>query len=354
MRNLLLVSLLLPVLAMADATIPNVDLKKTADLPYLKRYDGSYIVDQVHQSFDEFSLPTSKLEKTEQLDGHNNHLYLPPQAVKLEGKLTRTIYVAPADRSPLEVIRNYQDEVTGKSGSVLFECKDEECGGDASRGADSGGDNSGMIQLLYPPNLMEQPAFTNGNCSLNSGRSSQRYAAMKMTTADNAEVHLALLAYTLKDDLYCKALNGRTVLILTTSESKPREQRMVTVVPAEDMGKGIGTDGHIALYGIYFDYDKADLKPDSKPQLEEIAKMLKADTALNVLVVGHTDNQGELAYNADLSKRRAESVVRALGKEYSIDAKRLTAQGVGMAAPVASNDAEEGRAKNRRVEIVKR
>lgn len=55
--------------------------------------------------------------------------------------------------------------------------------------------------------------------------------------------------------------------------------------------------------------------------------MLKADTALNVLVVGHTDNQGELAYNADLSKRRAESVVRALGKEYSIDAKRLTAQG---------------------------
>jgi outer membrane protein OmpA-like peptidoglycan-associated protein len=129
---------------------------------------------------------------------------------------------------------------------------------------------------------------------------------------------------------------------------------MVTVVPAEDMGKGIGTDGHIALYGIYFDYDKADLKPDSKPQLEEIAKMLKADTALNVLVVGHTDNQGELAYNADLSKRRAESVVQALGKEYSIDAKRLTAQGVGMAAPVASNDAEEGRAKNRRVEIVKR
>lgn len=213
MRNLLLVSLLLPVLAMADATIPNVDLKKTADLPYLKRYDGSYIVDQVQQSFDEFSLPTSKLEKTEQLDGHNNHLYLPPQAVKLEGKLTRTIYVAPAERSPLEVIRNYQDEVTGKSGSVLFECKDEECGGDASRGADSGGDNSGMIQLLYPPNLMEQPAFTNGNCSLNSGRSSQRYAAMKMTTADNTEVHLALLAYTVKDDLYCKALNGRTVLI---------------------------------------------------------------------------------------------------------------------------------------------
>ncbi|MDD5394576.1 MAG: OmpA family protein [Thiothrix sp.] len=354
MRNLLLISLLLPALAMANATIPTEDLKGTEDLLYLKRYEGSFIVDRGQQAFEEFVLPTSKLEKTDKIDSHNNHVYLPPQKVDVEGKLTRLIYVAPADRTPLEVIRNYQEELTGKGGSVLFECKDEECGGNFTYGADSGGNDTGMVQLVYPDAQMMQPDFTNGNCALNSWHANQRYASMKLTTEDKTDVHLALLVYTLKDDLYCKALNGRTIVVLAAAESKAREQRMVTVVPAEDMGKGIGTDGHIALYGIYFDYDKADLKPDSKPQLEEIAKMLQADTALNVVVAGHTDNQGEIAYNLDLSKRRAESVVQALGKDYGVDAKRLTAQGVGMAAPVASNDAEEGRAKNRRVEIVKR
>ena len=82
--------------------------------------------------------------------------------------------------------------------------------------------------------------------------------------------------------------------------------------------------------------------------------MLKADAKLNVLVVGHTDNHGELTYNLQLSKRRADAVVQALTKDYGIGVARMTALGVGMAAPIAINDGEEGRAKNRRVEIVKR
>ncbi len=354
MRKLLMLAALLPMLAMADATIPDKDMKGTEDLPYLQRYDGSFIVDQLQEKFDEIILPTSKLEKADQLDSRNNYLSLPKEKLSLEGKITRTIYVMPSDRTTLEVIRNYQEEVEGKGGSVVYQCKDDECGGNVQYGADTGGNETGIVQMIYPSSKMVQKEFTNGNCSLNSWHANQRFAVMKMTTPDNTEVHLGLLAYTLKDNNYCKALDGRTVLVLAAVEGKPREQKMVTVVPADDMGKGIGTDGHIALYGIYFDYDKADLKPDSKPQLEEIAKMLKADEALNVLVVGHTDNQGELAYNLDLSKRRAESVVKALTTDYGIDAKRLTAQGVGMAAPVASNDTEEGKAKNRRVEIVKR
>jgi outer membrane protein OmpA-like peptidoglycan-associated protein len=354
MRKLLMLAVLLPTLALADATIPDKDMQGTADLSYLQRYDGSFIVDQLQEKFDEITLPLSKLEKTDQLDSHNNYMSLPKEKLALEGKITRTIYVLPAERTTLEVIRNYQEEVEGKGGSVLYQCKEDECGGNVQYGADTGGNETGIIQMVYPDAKMVQEDFTNGNCSLNSWHANQRFAVMKMTTPENTEVHLGLLAYTLKNDRYCKALDGRTILVLAAIEGKPREQNMVTVVPADDMGKGIGADGHIALYGIYFDYNKADLKPDSKPQLEEIAKMLKADTALNVLVVGHTDNQGELAYNLDLSKRRAESVVKALGADYGIDAKRLTAQGVGMAAPVASNDTEEGRAKNRRVEIVKR
>jgi outer membrane protein OmpA-like peptidoglycan-associated protein len=115
----------------------------------------------------------------------------------------------------------------------------------------------------------------------------------------------------------------------------------------------IGTTGHVAVYGIYFDTDKAMLKPESEPALAEIAKLLQADPKLNLRVVGHTDATGEYSHNMSLSEARAKAVVSALTSGHGIAAARLTAHGVGPLAPVASNDTEEGRAKNRRVELVK-
>lgn len=356
---------LLPTLVLADPTLPTTDISGAVDPPYLKRYEGSFIVERVQKSFDEFDLPLAKLEKTGKLDGVSSDTYAPSQKKTVEGKVTRLAYFAPAGRSPLEVIRNYQEELVDNGLEVLFECKGKECGGRDEDGANTLSDlgPNNMVDSLFPFSLAVQEEGSVGYCTLADDHTDQRYAAMKMTTPDNTEVHLALLAYTLKGEEsyiadrkngYCKPLAGHTALVVVAVEGKAREQRMVTVIPADDMGKGIGTDGHVALYGIHFDYDKADPKPDSKPQLEEIAKMLKADTALNVLVVGHTDNQGELAYNVDLSKRRADSVIQALGKDYGIDTTRLGAYGDGMTAPVASNDTEEGRAENRRVEIVKR
>jgi outer membrane protein OmpA-like peptidoglycan-associated protein len=135
-------------------------------------------------------------------------------------------------------------------------------------------------------------------------------------------------------------------------EPKPREQKMV-LVKSEEMAKSINNAGRVALYGLLFDTNKADLKPESAPTLEQIAKLINGDPKLAVLIVGHTDNQGAYDYNIDLSKRRAETVVAALAKNYKVDAKRLRAAGVGMVAPAASNDTEDGRAKNRRVEVVK-
>jgi outer membrane protein OmpA-like peptidoglycan-associated protein len=113
-------------------------------------------------------------------------------------------------------------------------------------------------------------------------------------------------------------------------------------------------DGHIALYEIYFETGKADVKPESARALGEIAKLLASRPQLPILVVGHTDNVGALDYNRGLSQRRAQSVVEALAQQHGVARDRLAAVGVGMAAPVASNDNEAGRAKNRRVELVKR
>lgn len=116
---------------------------------------------------------------------------------------------------------------------------------------------------------------------------------------------------------------------------------------------GLRATGHVEVPGIYFDTGKSELKPESDAAVGEIAKLLKADPALKVYVVGHTDNVASLDLNTRLSQARAEAVVQALVGKHGIAAARLVGRGVGPLAPVASNDAEDGRSKNRRVELVK-
>ena len=95
------------------------------------------------------------------------------------------------------------------------------------------------------------------------------------------------------------------------------------------------------------------MKPESKPALDEVAKLLKADPALRLWVVGHTDSVGKVDDNMRLAQARGEAVVAELVKSYGIAAGRLKGYGVGPLAPVAGNDDEAGRAKNRRVDLVK-
>ena len=120
------------------------------------------------------------------------------------------------------------------------------------------------------------------------------------------------------------------------------------------MAQGIDLDGHIPVYGVYFDPGSAEIKPESKDQLGEIARLLRTRPTLALHVVGHTDNQGEPAPNLDLSRRRAEAVVEALVRDFAIEPARLIAHGLASLAPMASNTKEEGRAMNRRIELVAR
>lgn len=137
---------------------------------------------------------------------------------------------------------------------------------------------------------------------------------------------------------------------LTIVEKQAMQQDVT--MDAKAMGGALGETGKVALYGIHFDTAKADLKPDSDPTLAEIAKLLKQNAKLKVFIVGHTDMVGDPVSNMNLSQARAQAVIAALTKRYGIAAARLRPFGAGPYSPVASNKAEDGRAKNRRVELV--
>ena len=132
---------------------------------------------------------------------------------------------------------------------------------------------------------------------------------------------------------------------LDVIEVKPLTPGLVTVNAAA-MATDLSTRGSVALYGIYFDTDKADVKPASRSTLSEIATLLKQNAKLSLIVVGHTDNNGTLEHNMDLSLRRSQAVVAALVSEFGIDRARLDARGVGFLSPVAPNSTEDGRARN--------
>lgn len=125
------------------------------------------------------------------------------------------------------------------------------------------------------------------------------------------------------------------------------------VVDAAALADGLKTTGHIAVYDILFDTGKSDLKLESAKAIEEVAKLLKADPSLKLHIVGHTDNEGTLDGNLKLSMSRAQAVIAALTGQHGIAPARLNPFGCGQYAPVASNDTSDGRAKNRRVELVK-
>jgi OmpA-OmpF porin, OOP family len=124
------------------------------------------------------------------------------------------------------------------------------------------------------------------------------------------------------------------------------------VADASSLASSINETGRASVYGIYFDTGKADIKPQSAAAISEIAKMLQANPGMKLYVVGHTDNVGTFDSNVKLSNSRADAVVKELVSKHSVAAARLQPFGAGQTSPVASNQTDEGKAKNRRVELV--
>ena len=346
---LLTLLLLLPLKVSADATIPTGDIKGSADNPLVGRFEHSFIISYSQKNFDELTLPLSQLVPVEgKKDSHNNHLYRPEKSIDLEGRRTRIIYLNPEGVSSLEVLRNYEQELKEKGGQEMFSCKKGECGGSDTRSSSGGGGEMSLAMYLQPEENIKEKPFSNGHCAQTQWISDQRYMVMELPEHNSfVSVH----TYLLQDDNFCKAFNDRTIAVVDIMEVQQMESKMV-VLKAEEMAEAITAGGSVALYGIFFDFNKAEIKPESSETLEQIARLLTDRGGLKLLVVGHTDNKGSYGTNLDLSMKRAQAVADALSSEYKVDASRLKPVGVSFACPVSTNATDAGRAKNRRVELV--
>ena len=151
-------------------------------------------------------------------------------------------------------------------------------------------------------------------------------------------------------EIWVQAEKGNGKIWLTIVEKAGMAQDIVA--NADAFGNDIKSTGHATVYGIYFDTGKSEVKSESQAALQEVAKLLSGDPDLKLLVVGHTDSMGQFDANMKLSQARAEAVVQALTRSHGVAANRLKAEGAGPIAPVVTNRTEEGRAKNRRVELV--
>ncbi|MBK6436962.1 MAG: OmpA family protein [Rhodanobacteraceae bacterium] len=336
--------------ASADASIPMRDGAAVKDLSWLPRYEGSLLLSGTFSAYDEYPFATGPLVQSADADARdekNNRVFDFKSGETLEGARTRLVYLLPAGRSPLEILRGYEQTLGEANATKRFECAAAACGGDASRNSGGGGGEQSVAMKLWPRSRIGEEEFTNGNCAQTMDLTDQRFASFSVPERGYVMVH----SFSGRDNLYCKAFNERTIVIVDVLELKAREQKMVTV-SATDMQKAIASTGRVALYGIYFDTGSSVIKAESKASLDEIAKLLQLEPSLKLHVVGHTDNQGGLEQNFALSKARAQAVSTALQQSYGIAAARLSANGVSALAPVASNTDEAGRAKNRRVELV--
>lgn len=196
-------------------------------------------------------------------------------------------------------------------------------------------------ELIYmtPPGISNIQLFRNFQNALQGAQFKIDYAGSPDEIVGHKEG--TWIYMTFRDDSY-----EQKIII-----QKELEQEIK--VDAVGLGSEIEKTGQVAVYGIHFDTGKATLKPDSDAVLGEILKMLQGNTSLDLKIEGHTDSQGTAVSNQILSQKRAGSVVAWL-TGHGIAGSRLTAVGRGQTVPIGDNSTEDGRAQNRRVELVKR
>jgi hypothetical protein len=242
------------------------DLAGASDHPLTGRYEGSTLLLQTTKAFDELALPSGPAEG-ETWDQNKKF----PQTVAAEGRITRSLYVAPPGRSGLEIARNFRSALAAKGLEPVFECAREACGKSFRLLKYAWNQENTHV---VPDKLSNQrrplvKAVFDGSTDIRYGLYRKADAAGDTYVAVFVGAHQGGTFGDVSD-----TLEGWTGIMIEVVEPRAMEQRVTTVSSAE-IGSTIAAQGRVSLYGIYFDFDKAELKPESEPQLAEMAKFLK-------------------------------------------------------------------------------
>lgn len=288
-------------LVVAIASAQQTDVRGSKDHPRMSRFKGSVITEYKTSDFGLLELALSNPDQTMKVD-------------TAEGRLVSIRYAIPKGHDSHEVLRSYEMALQQAGFVTLWKCV-----------------GPGPCEwFFYNP----------------------REYGIQMSASEFLSSDITyLVARRPGGEAYVMLFTWGTQALLKVMEVAPLKGGLLT---AKDMARDIASTGRTAIYGVYFDTDRAEIKPESEAALKEMAKLLAQNASLNVFIVGHTDNVGPLAHNLDLAQRRAQAVVAALTTQYGVAGRRLEARGVGPLAPVAPNKTEDGRARNRRVELVER
>ncbi len=322
MKRLLTTLLFLSINILAFA---QQDKAGSTDSELISRYPDSWIIEYSNNEYDQYIIALSK-----ERGNVPGKIYSLKDHQIIEGKRTSIDYQASDGSSQLLIHKNYENALKEKGYKILFSCFRNECDADGY---------SVVTQLSegkYIPEISRSNAYLGANAS---------YLVAEKELNGQKTTVAVMSGYNERSQ------SDGLVYRIDIIQSESMDLSKITV---DDIASKMKTDGKMAVYGIQFDFNSAAIRPESQETLTTIAAYLKNNPEINVFVVGHTDNVGNLESNLTLSQNRAESVARELINKYKISTSRVTAKGVAMLSPVSTNSTEQGRTLNRRVEIVKK
>ena len=299
------------------AVLVSAEADRVEDHPLISRYEGAEFYESAVTEYDRYVIPLAPLQ--------SNRL---TETLAVEGRVTQLQYTADG-RSTLEVIRNYQQALARAGFNVLFE----------HEGNSWAATHHWVAQVYNPHGLYWKSTRRDTGFIGNSFR----YLAAQLEDP-SGDVYVTL---------YVTPTRATTIIQVDVIETVPMDSEMITV-DVDYLRSQIERTGTVTLHGLQFLADSVQMSPASVDILEEVAAFLNAHPSMSFYVVGHTTTLGPHENLMRLSEARAQACVQALVRDYGIAQERLFAAGVGGLAPVASNATDEGRARNRRVELVVR
>jgi len=321
LQLLLIATLFISVNVFAQGT---KDIEGSKDYPTISRFENSIIEFYKETKWGSYKLPVSDKGTID---------WSEPKI--LEGKVIRTQHTTSIDNNSEFVLHNYK-AAFNKSGFVILTIM---------AGTELNIDNR---PYYWWSKYYGSGGYYNGinNGKFGMGITPHMYKNHSLIVAkghsNNKDIYAIIYITEDKDDKY-------TLITQDVIEVEAVETGLVT---AQSLDDGLTINGHITLDGLYFNTGESTIKPESAEALKNIAEYLNTHPAKRFLVVGNTDNVGDFNANLKLSKDRAEAVMNELLTKYSVKTEQLKAYGIGSASPVVSNSTDEGKAKNRRVEIV--